>query len=135
MPPGPTKHTTLLTITSLLSIVLTTLHVTDDYVRGMAQTGGDNVIVVIIVLVWTVGTLLLAERRSGSVIMLLGGLLAAAVPVLHMRGAHYAAIVKSSGGFFFVWTILALGVTGSLAAILSVRALWIEASASRRASA
>jgi hypothetical protein len=37
--------------------------------------------------------------------MLLVGLFAAAQPVMHMRGAHYAEIAKSTGGFFFVWTL------------------------------
>jgi hypothetical protein len=31
---------------------------------------------------------------------------------------------QASGGFFFVWTVLALGVTALFSAILSVRALW-----------
>ena len=30
----------------------------------------------------------------------------------------------SSGGFFFVWTIIALGVTTLFSVILSVRGLW-----------
>jgi hypothetical protein len=33
-------------------------------------------------------------------------------------------IGKSSGAFFFVWTLLALGVTSALSAVLSARALW-----------
>jgi hypothetical protein len=33
-------------------------------------------------------------------------------------------IAQSSGGFFFVWTLLALSVTALFSAILSVRALW-----------
>jgi len=61
----------------------------------------------------------------GYVIMLLGGLFAAAMPVLHMRGARYPAIAESSGGFFFVWALLAVGVTGTYSVILSARALWM----------
>ena len=68
--------------------------------------------------------LALAERRSGYVIMLLGGLFAAAMPVLHMRGTGYAAIATSAGGFFFVWTLWALGGLGGLTFILSARGLW-----------
>jgi len=33
-------------------------------------------------------------------------------------------IAKSSGGFFFVWTLLALGVTAVFSVILSARGLW-----------
>ena len=69
--------------------------------------------------------LALAERRSGYVIMLLGGLFAAAMPVLHMRATGYPAIAKSSGGFFFVWTLFAVGMTGTFSVILAARALWV----------
>jgi biotin transporter BioY len=65
--------------------------------------------------------LVLAERRSGHVIMLLVGLFAAGMPVIHMRGAHYGEIAKSTGGFFFVW---ALGGLGGFTFILSARGLW-----------
>src|SRR5712675_1138358 len=70
------------------------------------------------------GTLVLSERRSGYLIMLLVGLFAAAMPVMHMRGAHYGEIAKSTGGFFFVWTLWALGGLGGFTFILSARGLW-----------
>ena len=118
------KSNALLTITSLLSILLMTLHITDDIVRGISPARADNIGAVVIFVVWLVGTLVLAERRAGYVIMLLGGLFAAAMPVLHMRGVGYPAIAKSSGGFFFVWSLIVVGATGTLAVILSARALW-----------
>ena len=124
-PLEPMKPTALLTITSLLSILLMTLHITDDIQRGLSPAAADNVFGVVILAVWLVGTLLLTERRSGYVIMLLGGLFAAAMPVLHMTGAGYGAIAKSSGGFFFVWTLFAVGSTGTFSVILSARALWL----------
>jgi len=65
-----------------------------------------------------------AERRSGYVILLLGSLLGSGVPVIHMMGKGVGAIAKSSGGFFFVWTLLALGVTAVFSLILSARGLW-----------
>ena len=67
---------------------------------------------------------MLAERRSGHVIMLLVGLFAAAMPVMHMRGAHYGDIARSPGGFFFVWTLWALGGLGGVTFILAARGLW-----------
>jgi len=70
------------------------------------------------------GTLVLAGRRSGYVIMLLVGLFAAGMPVIHMRGAHYADLARSAGGFFFVWTLWALGGLGGFTFILSARGLW-----------
>jgi hypothetical protein len=43
---------------------------------------------------------------------------------MHMRGAHYGEIAKSPGGFFFVWTLWALGGLGGFTLILSARGLW-----------
>jgi len=120
------KNNALLTIMSLLSILLMTVHITDDIVRGISPARPDNIGAVVIFVVWLVGTLMLAERRLGSVIMLLGGIFAAAMPFLHMTGRGYPAIAKSSGGFFFIWTLIAVGVTGTLAVILAVRALWLR---------
>jgi len=118
----------LLTITSLLSILLMSLHITDDIVRGLSPARSDNVGAVAIFVVWLLGTLPLAERVPGYIIMFLGGLFAAAMPVLHMRGARYPAIATSDGGFFFVWTLIAVGVTGTFAVILAARALWLRRS-------
>lgn len=126
------KNNTLLTIMSLLSIVLMTLHVTDDIVRGISPAAPDNVGAVVIFVVWLLGTLVLPERRLGHVIMLLGGLFAAAMPVLHMTGSRYATIATSPGGFFFVWSLIVVGVTGTLAVILSARALWLSIGPARR---
>jgi len=69
--------------------------------------------------------LVLAERRSGYVIIPLGSLLGLVVPVIHMKGAGVGgAIAKSGGAFFFIWTLLALGVTALFSVILAGRGLW-----------
>jgi hypothetical protein len=117
------KETTILIVTCLLSILLATLHITDDIVRGISKAEPSNIALVGLV-VFLYGTLLLAGRRSGYVIMLLVGLFAAAMPVLHMRGVRYSEIARSAGGFFFVWTLWALGGLGGLTFILSARGLW-----------
>ena len=117
------KHNTMLTFASLLSILLLTLHVTDDIVRGISKAEPSNTALLVLA-VFLYGTLVLAERRSGHVIMLLVGLFAAAMPVMHMRGVHYGEIARSSGGFFFVWTLWALGGLGGLTVVLSARGLW-----------
>ena len=117
------KQNVTLTIASLLSILLLTIHITDDIVRGISKAESSNIALVVLVgLLY--GTLVLTERRSGHVIMLLVGVLAAAMPVMHMRGAHYGEIAKSSGGFFFVWTLWALGGLGGLTFVLAARGLW-----------
>jgi hypothetical protein len=77
-----------------------------------------------ILLVMACGTLLLAERRSGHVIMLLGGLVALAMPIIHRNNGFTPAVAKAPGGLFFIWTLMALGVAGGLATILSARGLW-----------
>jgi hypothetical protein len=119
------KHNSILTITSLLSILLATFHFADDIVRGMEPGTLSNLIAVPILVVWLYGTLVLAERRSGYIIVLLGSLLGLLVPVIHMKGAGVGgAIAKSSGGFWFIWTLLALGVTALFSCILAARALW-----------
>jgi biotin transporter BioY len=119
----PMKQNAIMVVTSLLSILLLTLHITDDIVRGISKAEPSNIALVVLV-VFLYGTLVLAERRSGHVIILLVGLFAAAMPVLHMRGAHYGEIARSTGGFFFVWTLWALGGLGGLTFVLSVRGLW-----------
>ena len=117
------KENAILVVMSLLSLLLLTLHVTDDIVRGISEAESSNTALVVLVIL-LYGTLVLAQRRSGHVIMLLVGLMAAGMPVLHMRGAHYPEIARSAGGFFFVWTLWALGATGGVTIILSVRGLW-----------
>ena len=117
------NNTRILKITSLLSLLLLTLHVTDDIVRGISKAESSNTaLVVLVVLLY--GTLGLAERQWGHVIMFLVGFLAAGIPVLHMRGAHYPAIAASPGGFFFVWTLWALAALGGVTMILAAHGLW-----------
>src|SRR5436305_6833250 len=118
------KQNIMLTITSLLSILFGTFHMADDIDRGMSPGGLPNLFVVVICVVWLYGTLVLAGRRSGYVIILLALLLLMVVPVVHLRGVGVGFGTKRSGGFFFVWTLLALGVTALFSVILSVRGLW-----------
>jgi hypothetical protein len=120
------KQNVTLTIASLLSILFTTFHLADDIVRGMEPGTLSNLIALPILVVWLYGTLLLAGKRSGYIIILLGSLLGLLVPVIHMKGAVGVggAIAKSSGAFFFIWTLLALGLTALFSVILSARGLW-----------
>jgi hypothetical protein len=130
------KPDVMLTIASLLSILLMTFHFTDDIVRGMEPGSVSTLYGVLILVVWLYGTLVLAERRSGYVIMLLGSILGSGVPVIHMMGAGLVGgrIANSSGVFFWVWTLITLGVTALFSVILSVRGLWRRADPSRHAN-
>ena len=85
------KQNVVLTITSLLSILFMTFHLTDDIIRGM-EPGGLKPH-------W-VGAHpgRLAVRNAGArrtaigyVIILLGSLLGAGIPVIHMGGRESAA--------------------------------------------
>jgi hypothetical protein len=90
------KRHTMLIIASLFSILLLTFHFTDD-------------------------------RRSGYVIMLLVALSALGMPIIHIALARTVVtneFARARGDYFFVWTLLALGVNGAFSFILSVRGLW-----------
>ena len=119
------KQNVILIIASLLSILFMTFHMTDDIVRGMEPGTLLDLIVVPILAIWLYGTLVLIEKRSGYVIILLGSLLGLVVPVVHMKGTGVGGMIaKSSGSFFFIWTLIALGVTALFSVILSARGLW-----------
>jgi hypothetical protein len=114
-----------LTIASLLSIILLPFHVGGDVALGLDKGGSGLVFVVVpILLLVACGALLFAERISGHVIMFLGGLVALGMPIIHRNNGFTATVAKAPGGIFFIWTLVALGVTGGLAMILSVRGLW-----------
>ncbi|HWN10535.1 MAG TPA: hypothetical protein VNO50_14935 [Pyrinomonadaceae bacterium] len=122
------KPSVMLTIASLFSILLFMFHLADDIFRGLEPGGVENLIGgSLIMVVWLYGATVLAERRSGYIITLLASLLAFCVPILHMKGKGVgiaSGIVRSSGGYRFVWMLIALGVTGLFSAILSARGLW-----------
>jgi len=73
------KHNVMLTVTSRLSILFMTFHLTDDILHGMAQGGVSNLVGVLSWSSGCTGTLVLAERRSGyvpfSIIFQLRGIL------------------------------------------------------------
>ncbi len=109
-----------LLIASLLAILLMTFHITDDYVRGYDPLSRHGFMTaVLILLVWLCGTLLLAARRWGFIIMILGGLFGAAMPVIHLTGRQSAQEL----GFFFLWTMMGVSLSGLFTAILG-RELW-----------
>ncbi len=122
------KNSVMLTITSLLLVLFLTFHLADDIRRGFEPGGLSNLVgTVLITVVWLYGILVLAERRSGYIIMLLLSLFSLFVPYVHMKGRGVGVtskIANFSGHFFFVWTLLAIGVLGLFSAILAARGLW-----------
>lgn len=124
-PPGTLVKPSTLTIASMLSIILLPFHIAGDVALGFDKGGSGLVFVVVpALLIVACGTLLLSERRSGHVIMFLGGLAALGMPIIHRNNGFTAAVANAPGGLFFMWTLMALGVTGGLAIILSARGLW-----------
>ena len=121
------KQNVMLTIMSVLTLLLLTFHLAQDIVYGYEPGTVNNLLAVPIVVVWLYGTLMLAGRRSGYIIILLGSLLGLFVPYVHMKGKGVGVasrLAGTSGHFFFVWTLLAIGVLSLFSAILSVRGLW-----------
>ena len=115
-----------LTIVSLLSILFSTFHLAHDMVYGWEPGTLRNLWALPIFVVWLYGTLLLRDRLAGYIIMLIGSLLSLLIPVVHMsgKGVGVASRVASSNGhFFFVWTLIVLGVTGLFGLVLAVRGL------------
>ncbi|MGZ8812190.1 MAG: hypothetical protein ACXW29_13700 [Thermoanaerobaculia bacterium] len=119
------KQNVSLTITSLLSILFSSFHITDDIVYKIAPGGLSNLTVVAFIVVWLYAMLVLGEGRWGYAVVLLLSVLASGVPILHMKGSSgiTAGISNPSAAFFFAWTLLALEVTAVFSAILSVRGL------------
>ena len=116
-----------LTVTSLLSVLLFAFHWADEMSRGkevgtLSAFGG-----IVILVVWLTGTLVLGDRRSGYIISLIGGILGLGVLVLHMSGKGITGgriPPNSPGAFFWVWTLITLGSTSTISAILAAQGLW-----------
>ena len=113
------KQNIMLIVASLLSLLLTIIHLTQDFMWEADRTNMIQIPVVVFA-VWLYGTLMLSDRVWGYIIMFLGGLIGAAMIILHTRGG----VISNSRGFFFVWTLFALSTTGWFTAILSARGIW-----------
>ena len=120
------KHKTTLMITSLLSIVLFASHWVDEISRGLEPGTTQGLWGIVILTFFLYGTLALNDRRSGYIIMLILGIFGLGVLVAHMQGAGIIGrrIAGTSGIFFWVWTLIALGVTSTFNTILAARGLW-----------
>jgi hypothetical protein len=114
----------LLTVISVTLLVLLGLHVTDDMVHGLDTVGPWNMIGIVVAGFLLYATLALRRRLAGLIVMLLISIFAVGMPIIHLRGASIQDITRSSGGFFFLWTLWALGVAGTCGLILSIEQLW-----------
>lgn len=113
------KPNFVLTVSSLLTLLLLIVHLTQD-VLLQAEGSIKYPIPVFVFAIWLYATLAQSERAWRYVVMLLGGVFGAAMIIVHSR----ALVVGKSGGFFFVWTQFALSTTGWVTVILAARGLW-----------
>ena len=130
------------TRTSLLAIFFVTLHYTDDVLRkvnGADQGGIGSLILMLILIAWLFAILVLTERKSGYVISLIVSLLNSIIPIGHLTGIGGEATlgqIATSSGPFFVWVVIALGVTVIpalvLSAVLLFRSVRVKTAAANR---
>jgi hypothetical protein len=120
------KDRVTLTITSLLSIVFFSMHWADEMARGLEPGTLSSAGGFLILAVWLSATLVFSDRVWGLIVLLLGSLLASGVPILHMqgRGLVLGRYANTNAMFFWVWTNVALGASGMVSLVLSVRCLW-----------
>jgi hypothetical protein len=117
------KQTDLLSVTSILTVLLLALHISQDIVFGFDRAGLNHLVGVAILLVVACGAVPQRERRSGTVIMLLGGVMAAAMLPLHMRHGMRPEFLEKPGALLFIWTLYVLGVNGAFSVVLAIQAL------------
>ena len=129
------KTNDLLAQMSLISLVLVSVHVSDDYMHGLDKHVVDNPYGILVFVVWACGLLFFRERLVGRIILLLGGLVAVAMPIIHLNGRYPSDFAASDGAFRFVWTLYASGTTGSLTVILALRELFSRRSSPSRPTA
>jgi hypothetical protein len=117
------KQNDLLSVTSIITVLLLSLHISQDIVFGFDPAGLHHLVGVAMLLLIVCGAMLLRERTLGKVIMLLGGVIAAGMLPLHLRHGLRPEFLEKSGALLFIWTLYVLGVTGTFSTILAVQAL------------
>jgi len=122
------KQQVALTVTSVVSILLFTLHWVDEIRRGLEPgTFSGGIWGVVILAVWLYAAVGLGEGRARYIILLLGSILGVGVLVLHMQGAGLVGGKVGASGhgvFFWVWTLIAFGTISAVSAVLSAQGLW-----------
>jgi hypothetical protein len=116
-----------LTIASFLSILFLSFHLAQDALRAPVASfaaGPGNFTVIVTLSILLFGTVSLAGRRSGFVIQFLTGVIALGMPILHLKSRGVSPDPRPGGTFFFMWSLIVLGVLGIFTAVLSAHALW-----------
>ena len=119
--------------TSLLSILLLTLHFAEDAFHsrpGTFEAGAGNLTAILIMVVLLAGPALVPARRSGRILMLVTALAALGMPVLHFSLPGNRS--RYADALLFIWCLIALGVNGAFSVMLWVSEL-LRLRAERRA--
>lgn len=114
------KPNVTLTVASLITLLLTIVHLSQDVIL-QAEGHVKYPIPVVVFALWLYATLMLSDRIWGYIIMFLGGLFGAGMIIVHAKAG---GVVGKSDGLFFVWTLFALSTTGWFTMILSARGIW-----------
>lgn len=117
------KKLDLLSWTSIVSVLLLSLHISQDIAFAFDRAGLNHLTGVAILLVVLCGAVLLREQLFGKVIILLGGLMSAGMLPLHMRNGLRPEFLEKSGALLFIWNLYVLGVIGAFTIILAVLSL------------
>ena len=90
-------HRRLLAISSVLSVLLLTLHTADDIGRGIEPGTLANIGLLPICAVWLYAALVIADRWVGKALLFLGALLSVVVTYLHLGGRGVGAGSRIAG--------------------------------------
>jgi hypothetical protein len=127
-------HQRLLVRTSLLSVLLLTLHLAEDAYHsppGTIEAGWGNLTAVVVLTLMLAGPALVPELRSGRMIMLFVALAAIGMPALHFSNNGNRS--RYSDALLFIWCLIALGVNGLFSLMLWVSELRRQSAANRLA--
>ena len=115
----------VLTTTALLAIALASFHFAADMTRGFEAGDLGDYAGVLMLAAWLFGALALPGQRAGFVLLMLGALLGTVMTLAHMRGAGLGPkFGDTPGGFAYIWSLVALGITSACSFALAARGLW-----------
>ena len=118
----------MLRVASLLLVLLFTIHIADDIVRGFSPGGLTNMFGILLFVVFLSGPVLLPHRLAGRIIMLLTGVGGIGGALIHFTGRGVGAPgTRTVGAFFFIWTLYAMGTLGGITILLAVNELVLRA--------
>jgi len=121
------RNNLALSICSLISVLLFGFHWADEVSRGMEPGTLNAFGGIVILVVWLAGILVFGGRLTGYIISLLGGIFGLGIVILHMSGRGMVGghvPPNTPGAFFWVFTMIAIACTSSIAGILSAQELW-----------